>query len=60
MDKYDIAGRFTVYMKMGSNGFHGHYENHVTRLIHTFEAPGMSRKQIIKAFWDRVKTKEEK
>lgn len=55
MDKYKIAGRFTVYMEKGPKGFHGHYENHVTRLIHTFEAPGMTRKQIIKTFWNKVK-----
>ncbi|QIA28642.1 hypothetical protein [Phage f2b1] len=52
---YDIGGEMTVTMRQGANGFYGHYTSQLTNKTHTFEAPGMSRKQVIKTFWNWVK-----
>jgi hypothetical protein len=55
MKEYQIAGVFTLYMKQGAGGYHGHYDNHVSGMRNTFSAPGMSKKEIITRFWDRAK-----
>lgn len=54
-NEYKIADVFTVYMVQGPEGFHGYYDNHLTNKRNSFEAPGMTRKQVIRTFWDWVK-----
>ena len=58
MEPYKIGDRYTLYMAKGSGGFHGHYTDHKRGLSNlTFSAPGMSKKDIIRKFWDRSKEK---
>ncbi|QDP42996.1 hypothetical protein HWC53_gp093 [Bacillus phage vB_BmeM-Goe8] len=44
-----------VYMTRTKDGFHGHYDNLKTNIRYTFDAPGRTKKQIIKTFWDAAK-----
>jgi len=55
MEPYRIGKRYTVYMAKGNGGFHGHYTDHKKGFTNTFTAPGMSKKAIIRKFWDRSK-----
>lgn len=52
---YDIGGEMTVTMKQGATGFHGHYNKTGSQAVYMFDAPGMTRKQIIKRFWASIK-----
>lgn len=47
-------GHFELVMVNGHRGFHGHYTNTKTGIINTFQAEGMTQKQILRKFWDRV------
>lgn len=55
MEEYKIGDVFTLYMAKKSGGYHGYYDNHRSGMTNTFSAPGMSKKEIIKKFWDRAK-----
>jgi len=55
MQEYKIDDVFTLYMEKGAGGFHGHYDNHRSGMRNTFSAPGMTKKEIIRKFWDRAK-----
>ena len=55
MEPYNIMGVYMVYMTRTKNGFHGHYDNLKTNIRYTFDAPGRTKKQIIKTFWDAAK-----
>jgi len=52
---YDIGGMMTVTMKEGTDGFHGHYSKNGSNAVYMFDGQGMTRKQIIKTFWDSIK-----
>lgn len=54
-EEYKIGEVFTLYMMKQAGGYHGHYDNHRSGMRNTFSAPGMSKKEIIKKFWDRAK-----
>lgn len=52
---FDIGGMFELVMVKGAHGYHGHYTNLVSGVTNSFSAPGMTKKQIIRKFWDRTK-----
>ncbi|AYJ75636.1 hypothetical protein IM043_gp156 [Bacillus phage SPG24] len=53
-DEYTI-GHFTVVMRRGSGGYVGHYTDHSSGSTYSFHAEGMTRKQVLKRFWNRIK-----
>ncbi|AGK86901.1 hypothetical protein FDJ58_gp093 [Bacillus phage SIOphi] len=53
LEKY-VIGHYVLHMRKGQEGYAGHYTDNSTRKTFTFSAPGMSKKKIIKSFWDRV------
>lgn len=53
LEKYTI-GHYILHMKKGQEGYAGHYTDTNTRETFTFSAPDMSKKKIIKSFWDKV------
>ncbi|MGV3127722.1 hypothetical protein ACEE74_12115 [Streptococcus orisratti] len=53
LEKY-VIGHYVLHMRKGQEVYAGHYTDHSTRKTFTFSAPGMSKKKIIKSFWDRV------
>lgn len=52
---FDIGGVYEVVMKYSKGGYTGHYTHLKTGKVLTFSAHGMSKKQILTRFWDRVK-----
>jgi hypothetical protein len=55
---YDIGGVIELVMVKGAGGYHGHYSNKQSGVATTFSAEGMTKKQIIAKFWDRVKNEK--
>lgn len=52
---FDIGGVFTLVLIQGSRGYHGHYTNKRTGMICSYDGSGLTKKQIVTKFWDKVK-----
>lgn len=52
-EEYTV-GHFTVVMRRGSGGYVGHYTDHSSGSTYSFHAEGMTRKQVLKRFWNRI------
>lgn len=48
-------GHYELVMAKGRRGYHGHYTNKKNGMTNTFEAEGMTKKQVIGKFWDKLK-----
>lgn len=54
--EYDIGGKITLVMTKGRKGYFGHYfRNDKPRAIITFDGANMTKKQILRKFWDFIK-----
>lgn len=51
----DIGVVYQLVMTKGKQGFHGYYTYRGKGAATTFSAPGMTKRQIIKRFWERAK-----
>jgi hypothetical protein len=58
LEEYQIGESFTVYMRKRDGRYQGHYDNHSSGRRITFDAPGMSRRQILKRLWSKAKERE--
>ncbi|APZ82688.1 hypothetical protein Goe27_02340 [Bacillus phage vB_BsuM-Goe27] len=53
-DEYTI-GHYTLCMRQGGGGYVGHYTDTVSGNTFSFHAEGMTKRQILKRFWNRLK-----
>ncbi|QEM43301.1 hypothetical protein CHOTACABRAS_247 [Bacillus phage Chotacabras] len=55
LKRYDIGGIFQLVLKEEDNGFSGYYKVHKTNKTFTYDGTGLSKKKIMKIFWDKAK-----
>ncbi|AYJ76416.1 hypothetical protein Goe20_02330 [Bacillus phage vB_BsuM-Goe20] len=53
-DEYTI-GHYTLCMRQGGGGYVGHYTDTVSGDTFSFHAEGMTKRQILKRFWNKLK-----
>ncbi|UNA01646.1 DnaB-like helicase [Bacillus phage vB_BcgM] len=53
---YNIGGIFQLFLKEESNGFSGYYKVHKTGETITYDGTGLTKKKVLKYFWDKAKS----
>ena len=53
--RYDIGGEFTLVLAKVRGGFIGEYKRKGSKQTYMFDGSGMTKKQILTIFWDKVR-----
>ncbi|AEW47333.1 hypothetical protein BCB4_0101 [Bacillus phage B4] len=53
---YNIGGVFQLVLKKEDNGFSGYYKVHKTNQTFAYDGTGLSKKSILRDFWDKAKS----